>query len=173
LKHAPVLTPAGYKKISTLVAGDIVLTGDGRQVAIQRVQHTRVEAGTSVNPYIVPKGLYGAERRLLISPDHRISTENGMIEARLLGLEQEEMSGSFDYYNLELPSWAKDTMVVAGVVVESLAPVRRITMTLAQFKAKVVQQYGEITPAILEKIQQTCRIVGNGYIEVPAFLTKK
>jgi hypothetical protein len=83
------------------------------------------------------------------------------------------MSGTIDYYNLELPSWTNDTLVVAGVVVESLAPVKRITMTFAQFKAKLLEQYGEITPAILDKIQQTCRIVGNGYIETPAFVTKK
>jgi len=77
------------------------------------------------------------------------------------------MESTIEYYNLELPSWTKDTMVVAGVIVESLAPVRRITMTLAQFKRKLKAQYGEITPAILAKIEQTCRVVDGTYIEVP------
>ena len=62
LANAPVLTPAGYAPISSLVEGDNVVTGDGRVVAIQRVSHTRVAAGPSVNPYVIPKGLFGAMR---------------------------------------------------------------------------------------------------------------
>jgi len=172
LANAPVLTPTGYTKISKLSAGDKVMTGDGRVVAIQKVSHTRVAAGPSVNPYVIPKGLYGATKKLLISPEHRVSTANGMLEARLLGLEQEEMAGEIDYYNLELPSWSQDTMVVAGVVVESLAPVRRITMTLGAFKKALVEQYGELTPAVLAKVQKTCRLLADGRVECPV-LPKK
>jgi len=167
LADAPVLTPAGYAAISSLSAGDKVMTGDGRAVAIQNVSHTRIAAGPSVNPYVIPKGLYGSTVRLLISPDHRVSTANGMVEARRLGLEQSEMEGEIDYYNLELPSWSQDTMVVAGVVVESLAPVRRVTMTLAAFKKALVAQYGELTPAVLAKVQKTCRLVAGGRVECP------
>ena len=167
LADAPVLTPAGYAPISSLSAGDKVVTGDGRAVAIQRVSHTQVAAGPSVHPYVIPKGLHGATQKLLISPDHRVSTANGLLEARLLGLEQENMTGAIDYYNLELPSWSQDTMVVAGVIVESLAPVRRVTMTLAQFKKALVAQYGEITPAILTKVQKTCRMLAGGRVECP------
>ena len=143
------------------------MTGDGRAVAIQRVSHTRVAAGPSVNPYVIPKGIHGATARLLISPDHRVSTANGLLEARLLGLEQEDMTGVIDYYNLELPSWSQDTMVVAGVVVESLAPVRRMTMTLGEFKKALVAQYGEITPSVLAKVQKTCRLMAGGRVECP------
>ena len=173
MANAPVLTPTGYAPISSLAEGDKVMTGDGRVVAIQRFSHTRVAAGPSVNPYVIPKGLYGATKELLISPDHRISTANGLLEARLLGLEQSEMTGIIDYYNLELPSWAQDTMVVAGVVVESLAPVRRITMTLGQFKKALVAQYGELTPAVLAKVQKTCRLLAGGRVECPVLPTHK
>jgi hypothetical protein len=174
LENTPVLTPDGYKKISKLAEGDILLTGDGRSVEIRRVLHTRVVSGHSTNPYIIPKGLYGATKQLLISPNHKVQTENGMIEARLLGLQQEHIEEAhIDYYNIELPSWATDTMVVSGVVVESLAPVRRIVMTMAQFKDKIKAQYGEITPEILEKIQKTCCILEGGYIEVPAMVSSK
>jgi len=167
LADAPVLTPNGYVPISSLSEGDMVLTGDGRAVAIQRVSYTRISASPSVNPYIVPKGLYCATVRFLISPNHRISTEKGFIEARRLGLQQENMTGDFDYYNLELPSWLQDTMVVAGVVVESMAPIRRATMTLGEFKKALVAQYGELTPTILAKVQKTCRLVENGRVEFP------
>ena len=167
LANAPVLTPAGYAPISSLVEGDNVVTGDGRVVAIQRVSHTRVAAGPSVNPYVIPKGLFGATVRLPISPDHRVSTAKGLLEARLLGLEQSVMAGEIDYYNLELPSWSQDTMVVAGVVVEALAPVRRVTMTLGQFKKALVAQYGELTPSMLAKVQKTCRLVAGGRVECP------
>ena len=172
LENAPVLTPSGYKKISKLVAGDLVMTGDGRSVPIQRVARSHVAAGPSTNPYVIPKGIYGATKRLLISPNHCVATSKGMVEARLLGLEQEDMTGSIHYYNLELPSWAKDTLVVAGVTVESLAPVRRIKLSIDQFKAKLVRQYGKITPEILAKIEQTCRIVDGGFVEFPALIRK-
>jgi hypothetical protein len=167
LENAPVLTPNGYTKIANLAVGDKVMTGDGRSVAIQRIHKQRVAASSSVNPYVIPKGLYGATTRLLISPEHRVATEAGMIEAKNLGLKQEKMTGSFDYYNLELPSWSQDNMVVAGVVVESLAPVRRITMTLGEFKKALIAKYGELTPAIEAKIQKTCRLLANGRVECP------
>ena len=171
LANAPVLTPTGYTKISALAEGDTVLTGDGRVVAIQRVLHTYVAAGPSANPYVIPKGTFGATARLLISPNHRVSTEQGFVEARLLGLQQEEMTDEIEYYNLELPSWSQDTMVVAGVVVESLAPVRRATMTLGEFKKALVAQYGELTPAVLEKVQKTCRLLCGGRVECPVLPT--
>jgi hypothetical protein len=157
-------------KISKLSVGDALTTADGRTVAIQKVSHTRIEASPSVNPYIIPKGLYGATSRLLISPDHRIVTKDGLIEAKYLDLEQENMSGTIDYYNIELPNWKNDNMVVAGVHVESLAHVRRITMTMAQFKSILVAKYGKITPDILAKIQRTCRILANGDVDCPVLI---
>ena len=167
LGSAPVRTPTGYTKISKLVAGDKVLTADDRTVAIKKVSHTRVEASPSVNPYVIPKGLYGATKRFLLSPDHRVQTDAGLIEAKHLGLQQESMAGSFDYYNLELPDWKHDNMVVAGVVVESLAPVRRMTMTNAQFKAQLIAKYGTITPEVLNMVERSCRDLGNGYVDCP------
>jgi len=173
LENASVLTPLGYRKISTMVVGDMVITGDGRPAKVQRVIKMHIDAGPSVNPYIIPKGLYGAMKRLLISPLHCVSTEKGMVEARHLGLEQENMNGSFDYYNLELPSWGEDTMVVDGVKVESMAPVRRMKMTMQQFTAKLTRQYGEITPEIMANVRRTCRTLIDGCIEVPVFINNQ
>lgn len=162
LASAPVLTPSGYVKIATLREGDIVVTGDGRQVPIQCVKKMRVVAGPSVNPYIVPKGQFGATRRLLISPNHKIHTGSEVTEAKCLNLEQETMSGAFDYYNLELPAWPRDTMVVAGVTVESMAPVRRVTVSMAEFTAMIRSQYGPMTPALQQKINAVVRFLPEG-----------
>jgi hypothetical protein len=168
LAGAPVLTPSGYQKIEELIEGDLVTTGDGRHVTIQRVKRTLVTASPSVNPYVIPKGRFGAVKRLLISPNHKVQTGDGFTEARELGLRQEEQSGQFVYYNLELPEWSRDTLVVAGVVCEPLAPVHRITMPLAAFSAILTKKYGGLTPALVEKVMRTCRMLPNGLVEAPA-----
>jgi hypothetical protein len=170
LANAPVLTPTGYQRINSLKEGDMVLTGDGRAVAIQRVKRTLVAAGPAVNPYVIPCGRFGATKRLLISPNHRVQVEGrGMVEARNLGLRQEEKTGSFVYYNLELPEWGRDTMVVAGVVVESLAPVRRVAISMGAFKTLLAHKYGAAaaSPEVLQKVLRTCRMLPDGRVEAP------
>jgi len=115
-----------------------------------------------VNPYIVPKGRFGAIKDLLISPNHKIHTGSEVMEAKHLRLEQEKMSGAFEYYNLELPAWPSDTMVVAGVTVESMAPVRRIMISVAEFKALLRSH----TPALQAKINASVRFLTDG-VSVP------
>jgi hypothetical protein len=170
LGNAPVLTPAGYRRIDSLGVGDIVRTADGRDVAIQRVKHQRVVApSTAVNPYVIPKGQFGATENLAISPRHAISVSGrGMIEARELGLRQMSMRAAFDYYNLELPEW--DNMVVAGVEVESLAPTKRVVMTAAQFRGLVAAK-GIQTEADLARLAQLVEMLADGRVAVS--LTQK
>jgi hypothetical protein len=134
LKDAPVMTPTGYRAISTLAVGDLVSTPTGT-AKIERVKISKMTAEASVNPYIIEKGQYGAVERLLISPNHRVKTGDGMIEASKLGLEQAKMVGSFDYYNLEIQNWSN--MIVSGVVVECLTPTRKVTMTIQEFRDAV------------------------------------
>jgi hypothetical protein len=62
--------------------------------------------------------MFGATERLLISPRHKVLVDGNMIEARFLGLEQEEQKGIFKYYNLQITRYHH--MIVAGVEVESL-----------------------------------------------------
>ena len=97
-----------------------------------------------------------------------------MVEARFLGLRQQERDSDemIEYYNLELPDWQNDNMIVAGVAVESLAPVRRITMTMAEFKARLLTTYGRITPEILALVEKTCRILPDGRVECPVIQKK-
>jgi hypothetical protein len=165
LGNAPVLTPAGYRRIDSLRAGDKVTTPDGRAVAIEAVKVMRCAAGPNTNPYVIPKGQFGATKRVLISPRHRVATAKGLLEAQHLGLEQEGRTGTLTYYNLALPGWAN--MIVAGVEVESLAPVERITVPFATFKALLEKNYGSATPAVREMIRNTCRFLENGMVECP------
>jgi hypothetical protein len=166
LADAPVLTPAGYKPIASLREGDMVTTADGRAVAIERVSVTRVPApSAAVNPYVIKKGQFGATENLSISPRHRVAVPGkGMVEARELGLRQQEMAGAFNYYNLELPSWKSDNMVVAGVEVESLAPVRRMVVSAAGLKALLAGK--TLDAAFVAKLRSTIRPVAGGF-EVP------
>jgi len=168
LACAPVLTPTGYTRISRLAVGDEVVTGDGRIVKIQSVKKMRTKADPSTNPYIIEKGQFGANTRLLISPSHRIHTKKGFVEAQHLGLTQEEMKYSFDYYNLELPDYRFDTLVVAGVTVESLHAPHRIVISREQFNTFIKNRYGELTPDVEKIIARTCRYLTGGRVEVPA-----
>lgn len=167
LGYAPVLTPNGYKRIDALAIGDNVLTDAGKAVPIQRIAVKSVVAGPAVNPYILKKGMYGATRDIEISPNHRVKTGRGMIEARHLGLEQKQREGEFTYYNVELPH--EENMVVAGVTVESLAHVRRITIPLADFKRMLTKSGRQYS---MEQLMSTCKLYSNGYINCPVTIKK-
>lgn len=169
LGNAAILTPSGYKCIDTLRKGDLVITADGRPVQIQRVLHQQIAASKSTNPYRIARGQFGATESLLISPNHRIMVrDRGMIEAYRLGLPQVERSGIIHYYNLELPDWEHDNLVVAGVEAESLAPVRRMTVSTETFVKLLEKRYGAtITPAVIQKIKERCVFNKDGTVEVP------
>ena len=152
LGNAPVLTPAGWARIDSLAVGDLVCTADGRDVAVTRVKHQRIERpSAAVNPYVIPAGLFGATENLPISPRHCVAVPGrGMVEAQYLGLKQMPMRATFDYYNLELPEW--DNMIVAGVEVESLAPKKHVVMTVAQMATLIAALPAERRAAALSKV---------------------
>jgi uncharacterized repeat protein (TIGR02543 family) len=167
LGSAPVQTPAGWARIDSLAVGDLVRTADGRDVAVVRVKHQRIEVpSAAVNPYVIPAGQFGATENLAISPRHCVAVPgSGMVEARFLGLKQMPMRAAFDYYNLELPEW--DNMVVAGVEVESLAPKKQVAMTVAQFAALAASMPAEKRANLM---RQTTVVEGG---KVSVSLTRK
>jgi hypothetical protein len=72
------------------------------------------------------------------------------------------MEGVLHYYNLQLDNWSN--MVVAGVKVESLAPIQHTVVTVEQLKNILS---GTKNKDILQKVLRTCRVLKDGRIEVP------
>lgn len=165
LGDAPVLTAKGYRRIDSLRTGDLVKTASGNLVAIREVLVRSYAPGRTTNPYVIPAGMFGARERLMISPNHKVAVAGrGMVEARELGLRQWTMREEITYYNLELE--AHENMIVAGVEVESLAPVRQVEVTAAQFKA-MVAKLGPMTPTLAAKLARTCAALPGGRMLVP------
>ena len=166
----PILTPSGYRPIETLHAGDLIITADNRTVPISRLVHQRVRASASTNPYRIKRGQFGATQDILISPDHRIAVAGvGLVEAKYLGLQQVDRTGSINYYNIELPDYNRDRLRVAGIEAESLASITRIEMDIATFLQKVRAKYGPtISRDLLNSIKRECVFLPNGNVLVPA-----
>jgi hypothetical protein len=170
LADAPVRIPGGgVRAIANIQEGDLVETADGRAVAVQHVSVMACQPGADTNPYVIPRGKWGATEDLRISPNHKVAVGNGrMVEAKNLGLKQVKMSGIITYYNLELPNWSTDRMVVAGVEVESLAPVRRKAIPVAEFNAMIARKFGvNPAPGVVDKIRRMCTFLPNGMVEYP------
>jgi hypothetical protein len=156
---APVKTPTGYRRIDKLRVGDRVSTPNGTTV-IRHIHCQDYAAGPSSNPYVIPAGRFGATQRLLISPRHRVAVGGQMVEARYLGLEQETRTGMLTYYNLSLSG---SNMIVAGVEVESLMPLARVTISRAEFDHILATKYGgRLTP----EIRAACHFLADG-VSVP------
>ena len=177
LANAPVLTPSGYRRIDSLRVGDAVKTADGRTVRIQRIKTMDVSPSKKTNPYIIPKGMFGARQRLLISPRHCVLVEGvGMVEARKLNLSQFNMPCDFTYYNLELPNWATDNLMVAGVKVESLCPehissayvstTNMYNNMISQVVSYLKKEYPDMTPEEIKDTLKTMTITREGKANV-------
>jgi hypothetical protein len=157
---APVLTPSGYRRMDSLAVGDIVSTPQGT-APIKAIVKKFYEASSSTNPYLIPKGLFGATQDLEISPRHKVSFKGEMVEARKLGLKKMKHVGTLTYYNLELD----DNMIVAGVEVESLQPLTKITISREAFDYILHTQYGG---KITDEIKSKCQLLPDGRVSVPS-----
>ncbi|WP_264213193.1 Hint domain-containing protein [Leisingera thetidis] len=67
-----VATTAGLRAIETLEPGDLVITRDNGLQPVRWVSCSTVPAEGSLAPVRIPAGLFGAERDLLVSPQHRM-----------------------------------------------------------------------------------------------------
>ena len=158
--------PAGYRKIGTLKVGDLVTTATGGDVAIQSIHKETVAPGKATNPYVIPKGMFGAIADLPISPYHKVVVDGKMIPACNLGLDRKKMTAPFNYYNLELPNY--ETMIVGGVTVESLLPITRIAVTREEFIAIMKRSYGNgMSNHAFHYFLRNVRKLADGRIELP------
>lgn len=159
---APVLTDKGYRRIDKIRVGDILVTPDDRHIAVKRLVSTKVAAGRETNPYIIPKGKFGALEKLLISPNHKVNVKGTMIEAKNLGLTQEYKSGILSYYNIELEK--SGNMLVAGVDVETLIVAKEVLVTPEQFMASLKKRYGNVSQEMYDEMLSKFKIMPDGRI---------
>jgi len=135
LAGTPVLTPYGYVPIETIEKGSLVTTSDGRNVEVTRLYKKHVESATSTTaPYLIPAGSLGINlpsSDIVMSPGHCVQVDAGQdlwLEARNCAkrsnaVQQIYMGKNITYYNLWLPNYFTDNLVVfGGVVVESMNP---------------------------------------------------
>jgi hypothetical protein len=166
---APVLTTKGYVRIDRLKKGDIVVTPDEQQIPIKRVVVSKVAASRETNPYVIPKGMFNATEKLLISPNHKVSVKGRMVESKFLNLRQDYHKGILTYYNIELERYSN--MVVAGVNVESLICAKEVYVTPEQFMASLKKRYGNITQELYESTLSKFKVMPDGRIR--CFATAK
>ena len=162
LGSAPVLTPSGYRRIDRLAVGDIVKTPTGTAF-VELIKKQSYTPGPTTNPYIIPEGLFGANRKLHISPRHKVAIDGHMIEARYLGLEQDEYKNPIIYYNIQITK--SQNIIVAGVEVESLQPLVRITVSREAFNYTLATQHGGM---LTDEIRANCHFLPDGRVSVPS-----
>ena len=124
-KGTRIQTASGYKAVETLAQNELVLTADGRPVPV-KIYGKHLPVTTSATaPYKVPKGTFGLQNDLVLSPDHAFQIRKGLWmlpkRAALLSdrVEQVGVGEPVTYYHLECPSYLRDNLVVDGAVVES------------------------------------------------------
>jgi hypothetical protein len=123
-----LLTPYGYKSAADIKTGDLLMTADGRQVAVKSHSFTVDKADKDSAPFFIPKnsismGCPHADLRL--SPWHAFQMKKGLwmkpMSALELGMpvKQYDHGKPVTYYHFEAPDYFKDNFVCDGTVVES------------------------------------------------------
>lgn len=67
-----IATPAGLRAIETLRPGDLVMTRDNGLQPVRWISQSTVPAAGNLAPVRIKAGQFGAERDLLVSPQHRM-----------------------------------------------------------------------------------------------------
>jgi hypothetical protein len=156
---APVLTPMGYKRMDRMQVGDTVVTPTGT-AKVELITKDDYIPCFETNPYVIPEGKFGAITRILISPRHKLKVNGKMIEARFLGLKQEEQI-NIVYYNLQITGG--QNMVVGGVEVESLARSENVKISNELLDQILTTQYGGKIP---DEMKDKCHFF-NDSVSVP------
>ena len=128
LPDSKVLTKDGYVKVQNINRGDLVLSPDGREVAVLQVIKYR-ESLKNQKPYLIKKDSFGLgvpNENLYLSKTHRVFYKNKMVEPKKL-LNYPELKGKvivskkappYEYYNLQVEDFTN--IVVNNLEVESL-----------------------------------------------------
>ena len=92
-----IRTPDGDVPVETLRAGDLVMTHDEGPQPLRWIGRRRVAATGAFAPIRIDAGTFGAHRRLLVSPQHRILIRDSLAE--LLFGETEVLVAAKDLVN--------------------------------------------------------------------------
>jgi uncharacterized protein YjdB len=125
-----IATPNGYVPVETIKNGDLLLTADGRSVAVSTFVSGVDNTTTDTAPYTIPKnalaeGLPKADTRL--SPWHAFMVgPNAWQKPAIASLyyktiKQDKLGESVVYYHFEAPNYLRDNFVTNGMIVESYA----------------------------------------------------
>ncbi len=123
-----IATPEGARAVETLEQGDLVVTADGRTMAVKWVGQQMVRPGAdttaAVRPVRIKAGALGDAlpvRDLLVSPDHGLMLDGALVHASTLvngtTIVVESAIEAFSYYHVELAEHA--LLLAEGVAAES------------------------------------------------------
>jgi alpha-tubulin suppressor-like RCC1 family protein len=123
-----ILTPTGFKKVSLLKDGDLVITNLLKQVPIKKIYHSTITTTKETAPYrfevnSITKGY--PSKAFDISPTHAISYGSNWIIPKYAYLsnikaKQIHIGEKISYYHIELPDYLNDNLIIeGGAIVES------------------------------------------------------
>ena len=115
-----VLTPNGYQNVSSLKEGDIVTTSDGRNVAIQQLLTSKVNAAR-ITPRVIKANAYGKNTPIVdthLSDNHAYQVNGVWKLPKNEKLTQQWNEKYVTYYHLKLPNYTQDFLVVNGMKME-------------------------------------------------------
>ena len=115
-----ILTPDGYRNVSSLKSGDIVTTSDNRNVKIEKMFTSRVLA-SKMSPCVIKAHKYGKNKPMI---DTHISENHAYQVGGLWKMPKneklcKEWNGKYvNFYHVKLPDYSKDYLVVNGLTTE-------------------------------------------------------
>ena len=128
-----IRTPSGERNVEDFVAGDVVLTHDGRTssvVLVQRKTWHVEDDPRHLAPVCLSAGALGATASLFLTPNHGVlvarEAHAQLVPAALVegAVKSGQTRGQVTYYHLQLCS-DFDMLVANGVVCESLRGIAR------------------------------------------------
>lgn len=127
-----VLTPTGYKKITTLQEGDYVLTSNLKKSKILKINEYSCYPSKINNPYIIKKGQISMNyppEDIKLSGGHAIKYKDDWILPKLFPkFKQDNLQRIIRYFHIELENYINDHLVINnGAIVESYGDLNNVS----------------------------------------------
>ena len=124
-----ILTPIGYKNITTLKEDDYVVTSNLKKSQIKKIINYSCYPSKQNNPYIIKKGQIAINYppdNIKLSGGHAIKYKDNWILPKLFPkFKQDNFQRVIQYYHIELENYITDHLVINnGSIVESFGDLR-------------------------------------------------